>query len=349
MSIKPLGNGKFLVRVTKNVNNERRERKRLCSSKQEANFWNKEFEKELKRLKEEQESVRPQLWETCLEEYFSYAKEVLGFKTFYNREVCLKWLTSSWKKRAIGDITYKEVDTIVNNPSFSVSYKKDVLKFIRCVFEYQMGLRKINFNPCKLVRIQNDKSQYDQAKVLQAMTAKEISCLLKYVREADENWHSIFFVTYYLGLRYSEALELRVKDINFERNLVTISRSWCRKKRGPVPPKNGTSRKIPMSPRLRELLSELIQDKVQDDLILPRVRMWLHGYGAKILKGYQNVLGIKETNYHSLRASFITHLLNKGIPIVKVQAMVGHSDLKTTQRYIRLDASDLDGATTVLD
>ena len=59
-------------------------------------------------------------------------------------------------------------------------------------------------------------------------------------------------------------------------------------------------------------------------------------------------MGIRETNFHSLRASFITHLLLKRTPVHVVQAMVGHSDLKTTQRYVRFVGSDLDGATDVL-
>lgn len=59
-------------------------------------------------------------------------------------------------------------------------------------------------------------------------------------------------------------------------------------------------------------------------------------------------LGLRETNYHSLGASFITHLLLAGVSVTKVQHLVGHSDLKTTQDYVRLIGSDLDGATDAI-
>ena len=45
--------------------------------------------------------------------------------------------------------------------------------------------------------------------------------------------------------------------------------------------------------------------------------------------------GIKGLTFHSARASFITNLLNSGIPPVRVQKYVGHKDLKTTLSYYR--------------
>ena len=68
-----------------------------------------------------------------------------------------------------------------------------------------------------------------------------------------------------------------------------------------------------------------------------------------MLQAVQKALDIKLTNYHSLRASFITHLLRSGVNVVSVQAMVGHQELSTTQRYIRLDGSDLTGLTKTLE
>ena len=68
----------------------------------------------------------------------------------------------------------------------------------------------------------------------------------------------------------------------------------------------------------------------------------------RAIKGLQKIqteLGIKHTNYHSLRASCITYLLLDGMSVVKVQVLVGHAELSTIQRYIRLSGSDLSGVT----
>jgi len=73
------------------------------------------------------------------------------------------------------------------------------------------------------------------------------------------------------------------------------------------------------------------------------------GEAAKELKQIQIRLGIPVSNFHSIRASFITHLILKNVNIATVQELVGHSDLKTTQAYIRLCGTDLKSSTNVLD
>ena len=81
------------------------------------------------------------------------------------------------------------------------------------------------------------------------------------------------------------------------------------------------------------------------EYVLPRGKQFLRGEGAKVLKAMQKELGIQPTNFHSIRASFITHLLLAGVPITTVQHIVGHADLKTTSAFVRLCGSDLVGAT----
>lgn len=42
-------------------------------------------------------------------------------------------------------------------------------------------------------------------------------------------------------------------------------------------------------------------------------------------------------------------MLNNGVPLSKVMAIVGHSSLKTTQGYLRLSGKDIEGATEELN
>ena len=100
-----------------------------------------------------------------------------------------------------------------------------------------------------------------------------------------------------------------------------------------------------MNHSLAIFLKALKISSQSSEFVLPQLTDWKRGEAAEILRTFQRDLKIRETNFHSLRASFITHLLLNGVAVTKVQAMVGHSDLKTTQRYIRMIASDLKGAT----
>ena len=52
--------------------------------------------------------------------------------------------------------------------------------------------------------------------------------------------------------------------------------------------------------------------------------------------------------FHDLRATFITQMLIRGVAIAKVMKIVGHANIKTTMRYLRLVAQDTQGATESL-
>lgn len=185
-------------------------------------------------------------------------------------------------------------------------------------------------------------------KALIAMNQQEVHLLLSKALAQGHLWYPIWRVMYELGLRSGEGLSLKWTDIDFTTQRVSINKSYCSKSKEIGPTKNRKTRTIPLNPALGEFLRALKLASSGCDYVLPQLTDWKRGEAAEILRTFQRDLGIRETNFHSLRASFITHLLIKGIPVTTVQAMVGHADLKTTQRYVRMVGSDLDGATDAL-
>ena len=78
-----------------------------------------------------------------------------------------------------------------------------------------------------------------------------------------------------------------------------------------------------------------------DDFVLPRIREWRLGFQAKALGDFCEALGITRVKFHDLRATFITGMLSEGVPLVKVMAIVGHSEVSTTNEYLRLAGVDI--------
>ncbi|MEJ7681845.1 MAG: tyrosine-type recombinase/integrase [Segetibacter sp.] len=57
----------------------------------------------------------------------------------------------------------------------------------------------------------------------------------------------------------------------------------------------------------------------------------------------------KDVNFHSLRHSFATHLLEKGIDVIFIKDLLGHFDIKTTERYLHVRKEQLVVITSPLD
>lgn len=352
MAIKKLGNKKYFIRVTKYINKKKRERKFTGIFPTIGAARNKENEliKELNDLKleEENEELR-YTWKKAVDDYLEFSEDNHRLSTFYNRMKVLEAHTRNWNDIEIVDFSKNKIKSHIEDVKCSISHKKELLKYIRQVFEVAIDNRKIQFNPTKNIRLIGDKKFREKANKLSAMTKNEVDLLLNHLKEASHEWYSIFYVTYQLGLRSSEAIALEFEDIEWEKGHIVISKSWCKYKKGFVPPKNGTSRIVPMNRQLRTYLKKRSIEMGRTGFVLPRITSWLNGGATKVLQAIQDTLGIRRTNYHSLRASFITHLLRSGVDVITVQAMVGHRELSTTQRYIRLDATDLKGATDALE
>lgn len=338
-------NGKYDVRVTAMIKGKLVEKRmRGLLSKGEARHQTEVLKKELARLKELGWQHRL-TWGDAKSEMYLRKKDKVAYSTLASMKSILDLHTDRWNSRTIDGFTTAEIEDLieVNYKDGSLESKKKILNYIKSVFKRQIELGNLKTNPCGDLR-------YGKApeKDLIAMSRQEVDLLLNEAVKNNHPWASVWRVVYELGLRSGEGLALKWSDIDFTSNRASINKSYCSKEKTIGPTKNRKVRTLPLNPGLVDFLKKLKDTGNNGDFVLPQFTEWKRGEAAETLRAFQNDLGIRTTNFHSLRASFITHLLLKGIAVTKVQHMVGHSDLKTTQRYVRLVASDLDGATDVL-
>ena len=131
---------------------------------------------------------------------------------------------------------------------------------------------------------------------------------------------------------------------------ITVERSWNPKERKYKSTKAKYWRTIPVSKDLYWFLLDLMaQDFGNDELgkfILPSVKEWKGaGEQAQVLRNFCNEIGIPSVRFHALRACFATHLLEMGVPSVKVMKIGGWKTLKTMEIYTRLAGVDVAGVT----
>ena len=136
-------------------------------------------------------------------------------------------------------------------------------------------------------------------------------------------------VIYAGGLRLSEGLALKVQDIDSSRMLL-----WVRNGKG------GKDRCVPLPERLLELLREYWQ------LRRPKLYLFTNQKNREPLcattlqKTFKIVLIQsqirKEASIHTLRHSYATHLLERGVNLRVIQELLGHQSPQTTARYTHL-------------
>ncbi len=147
-------------------------------------------------------------------------------------------------------------------------------------------------------------------------------------------------VMYACGLRVSELCNLSLQNLFLEENFIKIYGKGSKERLVPI----GSTAKMHLQQYLVHGRPQLQKPHTQDAVFLSqngralsRKTFWLN------LKKYAAQLGY-EVHPHLLRHSFATHLLINGADLRSIQAMLGHSDISTTQLYTQLNPTHLQEA-----
>ena len=144
---------------------------------------------------------------------------------------------------------------------------------------------------------------------------------------------------YATGLRVSELVSLRVQQIDFQGDYLTVKGKGSKVRAVPF----GRWAREKLLRYIQETRPRLLKGKVSPCLFLNRSGRALTRQGFwKIIRGYARAAGIdKRVSPQTLRHSFATHLLEGGADLRSVQSMLGHADISTTQIYTHVDANRL--------
>ena len=146
---------------------------------------------------------------------------------------------------------------------------------------------------------------------------------------------------YAAGLRISEAVHLKIGDIDSRRMVIRVAQG-----------KGHKDRYVMLSPKLL--------DTLRDYWRIVRPKEWLfpgylgqpitrHAVGVACREAQRRSGLAKPVTPHSLRHAFAVHLLEAGTDVRTIQLLLGHRGLATTARYLRIAASRVCAATSPLD
>lgn len=188
---------------------------------------------------------------------------------------------------------------------------------------------------------------------------------------------------YGCGLRLSECLNMRIKDIDLEQSIVIVRAGKGDKDRRTILPESIKDDLIRHISNVRALYE---QDRKEDinGVYLPGALerkylnagkewrwFWLfpskslsvdpceytvrrhHMHPASLQKAFKTAVAkadiTKQASVHTLRHSFATHLLEKGYDIRTIQELLGHRNLQTTMIYTHVASKNILGVKSPLD
>lgn len=190
----------------------------------------------------------------------------------------------------------EEENAIKSNPAKNLPLPKVPIKEPEYLSEAELK---------KLIHIvQQDKSKYKQRNEL----------LIKILIET--------------GIRISELTNLNIGDIDCEAKTITIIR------------KGGQKQSLPINTELANKTKGLIKGRNSNEPLLVssyKKRITQRRVGLLVQK-YLKLAGITKPNIsvHSLRHSFCSRLLEKGVNLKAIQILAGHKNIQTTERYLHI-------------
>lgn len=259
---------------------------------------------------------------------------VHSYKTTLAKNVPLEY----WQRK-IETLKREDIQNLVFNPNLNIAPKtrQNLLQYLSKVFSDAYAHGYISHNPCLGIKVKVPESQ------LEAWTLSEVNYLLACAAKEYHPWFCHWALAVLSGLRNGELYALEWKNVDFENRRIHVVSNWTAKDEYHET-KSRKNRVVTMNPALATLLMQLKLVRGSEKFVLPHYNAWTKGEQAKALRNFAKSIDLRPVNFHSLRASFITICLLQGVPVGKVQYLVGHVRLETTMRYVRVVGADLDGA-----
>ena len=164
------------------------------------------------------------------------------------------------------------------------------------------------------------------------LSQREIAELLKACVDLREK--AILGILYDTGMRKSEALHLKLYDLDFDRNAIHIRDG-----------KGHKDRYVPFSKNMQKVIAAYLKAYRPQEYLFEREKGQPKGtqWPSKVLQDAVERTSItKCVSGHVLRHSYATHLLEHGLDIRHIQKWLGHKRLETTAGYLNVAETHYD-------
>lgn len=310
--------------------------KRGFATRREALEWEQKFQ-------QQSAGDLDMSFEAFCEIYTNDLKARLKESTWQTKENIIKTkLLPYFGKRKINEITTKDVIAWQNElltyrdekrKPYSQTYLKTLHNQLSAIFNHAVKYYNLRENPCKKAGSMGKKKNREML----FWTKEEYLKFADVMMDKPVSYYA-FEMLYWTGIRCGELLALTPKDFNFERQELTINKSYQRLNGRDVittPKTKKSNRTIKLPKFLCEEMQEyigMLYEIGEDERLFQITKSYLHhemDRGAK-------AAGVKRIRIHDLRHSAISLLIEMGFSALAIAERVGHESIDITYRYAHL-------------
>ncbi len=210
---------------------------------------------------------------------------------------------------------------------YAPTYLKTINNQLCAIFNFAVKYYNLKENPCDKVG-SIGKSKADE---MNFWTKAEFLCFVDHVMDKRLSYIA-FMMLYWTGMRIGELLALTPKDVDFEHQIISITKSYQRVRGEDIisPPKTPKSiRKITIPQFLIDDLEDYINSLYgisENDRLLPITKTYLEHEMQRGIKAS----GLKRIRLHDLRHSHASLLVEMGFQPLAIAERLGHEKIETT-------------------
>ena len=219
---------------------------------------------------------------------------------------------------------------LIDERGVSTSYQNQAVNAIKFYYE------KVKGGERTVYMIDRPRSEHKLPVVL---SFDEVKRILDATRNLKHK--CILMTLYSAGLRISELLNLKIKDLDYDQMKIHVRDAKGNKDRFTI-----------LSGKLAEMLKEYFTEYKPKEYLFEGVggiRYSKTSVQEIYNRSCKRAMIQKDVTLHTLRHSFATHMLEKGADIRYIQYLLGHSSAKTTQIYTHITAKGMDKIKSPLD
>ena len=269
--------------------------------------------------------------------YFQYLRVEKGVSndTIQNYLYDLRQFFACLDKREVSDLKSDDIQRFIRIQTQNMMSVPTILRRISSIKNFYLFLEKERIITFQIEELDKPKGA---KKLPICISVEEVEALLNapdLSKPEGQRDRAMLEVMYSSGLRISELLSLKLKQINYERGTIRIIG------------KGNKERIVPIGDYALDYLNIYLEDGRRKNKNRNSEFLFLNRYGDPVsrvyffkqVKKYAKEANIKEEiSPHTLRHCFATHMLENGAELRAVQEMLGHTNIATTQIYTNISS-----------